>query len=197
MTKNKFQQKREQTYHRMLESGFEVFCEQGYAATTLEDITSRAGYTKGAFYVHFKNKEDFFFQLMRHQGFFFRDHLRDKMDIIIGADLKSTVEHWSKQVLHRYMSSTWTLVFYDFYLQNRHDQKVQEFYQAYHKKWVEDIRLIMDGLKQKGWVAKETPSDKLAIRCYDIISGSILHHHMCGEPVDPDDVTEAMVAWLR
>lgn len=196
MTKNKFQQKREHTFNRLLETGFEVFCEQGYANTTLEDITSRAGYTKGAFYVHFKNKEDFFFQLLNYQGFFFENQLNDEMEKVIGRDLNSTVEYWAKHVLHRYTSSTWTLVFYDFYIQNRHDPKVQAFYQAYHKKWVEDIGLIIDTLKIKGWVSKEKQTSKLATRCYDIIAGSILHHHMCGETVDPTDMTDAIVALL-
>ncbi|WP_100013022.1 TetR/AcrR family transcriptional regulator [Lentibacillus sediminis] len=194
--KNKFQKKREETYNRLIETGVEVFCEKGYASTTLEDITSRAGYTKGAFYVHFKNKQAFFFQLMDHQGFFFEGDQNEEGRLVAGSDFKSTVDYWSKQVLNRFISSKWTLVFYDFYIQNRHDAKVQSFFQEYHQKWVEDISTIIDGLKMKGWVVKEQDSRKLAIRCYDIIAGAILHHHIDGEPVDLDDMTEAILDLL-
>ncbi len=196
MKKNKFQLKREETKQRLLLAGMDVFCQQGYAATTLEDITSLAGYTKGAFYVHFKNKQDFFFQLMDYQGFFFESSESDQTDVAVSPDLRGTVAYWSRQVLNRYISSTWSLVFYDFYIQNRHDVAVQEYYRAYHKKWVADITRIIDGLKLMGWVSEEKSSHVLAVCCYDLITGSILHHHMCGEKADPEQTAEAIVAML-
>ncbi|MCM3762025.1 TetR/AcrR family transcriptional regulator [Alkalihalobacillus oceani] len=196
MTKNKFQQKREHTYHKLLEAGLELFCEQGYAATTLENITARAGYTKGAFYVHFKNKQDFFFHLLDHQGFFFKEIHRED-NAIVGEDFRQTVAYWANEVLSRYISSRWTLVFYDFYIQNRHDEKVRTYFREYHSKWAEDIALIIRGLQKKGWVTREKDAKDLAIRCYDIITGGIIHHHMDGEPIDVDKMTEAILALLK
>ncbi len=38
----------------------ELFADPGYSATSIEDITKKAGVTKGALYHHFRNKRDLF-----------------------------------------------------------------------------------------------------------------------------------------
>jgi TetR/AcrR family transcriptional repressor of nem operon len=43
---------------RLLNAAMQVVREQGYAATTVDDICQTAGLTKGAFFHHFKSKED-------------------------------------------------------------------------------------------------------------------------------------------
>ena len=42
----------------LLESALDLFGNKGFAGTSLDEITSRAGVTKGAFYHHFQSKED-------------------------------------------------------------------------------------------------------------------------------------------
>src|SRR6516162_11633668 len=43
---------------RLLDAAMQMVREQGYAATTVDDICQAAGLTKGAFFHHFKSKED-------------------------------------------------------------------------------------------------------------------------------------------
>jgi TetR/AcrR family transcriptional regulator, transcriptional repressor for nem operon len=43
---------------RLLDAAMQVVREQGYAATTVDDICRTAALTKGAFFHHFKSKED-------------------------------------------------------------------------------------------------------------------------------------------
>lgn len=45
-----------------------VFAEKGYHAATVDDITREAGVAKGTFYVHFQEKREVFYALIR--GFF-------------------------------------------------------------------------------------------------------------------------------
>lgn len=42
----------------LLEAGRELFLAKGVAATSLDDITSRAGVSKGLFYLYFRSKDD-------------------------------------------------------------------------------------------------------------------------------------------
>ncbi|MCH7807145.1 MAG: TetR/AcrR family transcriptional regulator [Proteobacteria bacterium] len=44
----------------ILEAGFELFAENGFAATRLEDVAARAGVAKGTLYLYFDNKEELF-----------------------------------------------------------------------------------------------------------------------------------------
>ncbi|MFT3769181.1 MAG: TetR/AcrR family transcriptional regulator [Minicystis sp.] len=48
----------------LLRAAEAVFVEHGLAAAKVEDITARAGVSKGAFYLHFESKEDCFRQII-------------------------------------------------------------------------------------------------------------------------------------
>ena len=48
----------EQPRADLLEAGRELFLANGVAATSLEDITGRAGVSKGLFYLYFRSKDD-------------------------------------------------------------------------------------------------------------------------------------------
>ena len=56
---------REQTRHRLLGAAAKVFAEKGYAGASLEEISELAGYTTGALYYHFSNKQQLFLELLR------------------------------------------------------------------------------------------------------------------------------------
>lgn len=51
------QARSEQTRHRLVLAGAEMFCRNGYASATLGQIVSAAGMTKGALYFHFVSKD--------------------------------------------------------------------------------------------------------------------------------------------
>ena len=56
----KSREEAEETARRILDTAEVVFCEKGVAATTLHDIATAAGVTRGAIYGHFRNKGDLF-----------------------------------------------------------------------------------------------------------------------------------------
>jgi TetR/AcrR family acrAB operon transcriptional repressor len=49
-----------ETRQHILDAAVQEFCEHGVAATSLTDIATAAGVTRGAIYWHFKNKVDLF-----------------------------------------------------------------------------------------------------------------------------------------
>jgi TetR/AcrR family transcriptional regulator, transcriptional repressor for nem operon len=51
---------------RLLDAAMEVIRAQGYSGTTVDDICRAAGLTKGAFFHHFKSKEDLAIGAARH-----------------------------------------------------------------------------------------------------------------------------------
>lgn len=51
------QARSEQTRHRLMRAGAEMFHQNGYAKATLEQIATAAGMTKGALYFHFASKD--------------------------------------------------------------------------------------------------------------------------------------------
>lgn len=55
-----------QTRNRILDSAFALALEKGLAATSLDQVIGNADITKGAFFYHFKSKEDLALALVRH-----------------------------------------------------------------------------------------------------------------------------------
>lgn len=56
-----------QTRLYLIQAGFDLISEQGYSAVSIRNISKYAGFTQGAFYSNFDNKEAFLLTLMKIQ----------------------------------------------------------------------------------------------------------------------------------
>src|SRR5579862_828451 len=65
----------QETQTRLLDAAEEVFVRDGYEAAQLDEISARAGRSKGAVYTHFESKEDLFLALFEHRTRTFIDGL--------------------------------------------------------------------------------------------------------------------------
>jgi AcrR family transcriptional regulator len=79
-----------ETREALIAAGVSAFAEEGLDAPSLDSICARAGYTRGAFYVHFKDRDDFLIAVVTSllEGF---------MDAIIATgdaalDLQKTID---------------------------------------------------------------------------------------------------------
>jgi AcrR family transcriptional regulator len=55
---------KEQTRRRLLESAARAFAEKGFGGASLEEIAESAGYSTGALYANFANKEELFMEVV-------------------------------------------------------------------------------------------------------------------------------------
>ena len=75
--------KAEATRQSLIAAARELFGEQGYAATSVDEIARQAGVTKGALYHHFRDKDDLFRAVVE-------DVKRDVTDVVGAAFLSAT-----------------------------------------------------------------------------------------------------------
>jgi len=68
-----------ETRAALIRAGLAAFAEEGLDAPSLDAICARAGYTRGAFYVHFAGREEFVVAVMESV-------LGEFLDAILGAD---------------------------------------------------------------------------------------------------------------
>jgi len=59
---------KQRTRDRLIEAGIELFASQGLDGPSLDAICEHAGYTRGAFYVHFKDRDEFLAAVMEEVG---------------------------------------------------------------------------------------------------------------------------------
>jgi AcrR family transcriptional regulator len=72
------------TRQHLLAAAAEVFARRGYAAATLDEVAERAGFSKGAVYSNFSNKEDLFLGLMQEQAATLVDRFEAAPDDVAG-----------------------------------------------------------------------------------------------------------------
>jgi len=71
------------TREALILAGLAEFAEHGLDAPSLDKICARAGFTRGAFYVHFKDREDFIVAVMEWR-------IRALLDAIMGVEESDT-----------------------------------------------------------------------------------------------------------
>ncbi len=65
---NKHQLRTEATNRALLDAARRIFARDGFEACRIEDVAAAAGFTRGAFYAHFRAKEDLFFALLEQEA---------------------------------------------------------------------------------------------------------------------------------
>lgn len=77
---------KEATRLALVRAAIDLFTLRGFDGPSLDAICARAGYTRGAFYVHFKDRDELIAAAMRHA----LDHLLD--DVIASGDGGDDIE---------------------------------------------------------------------------------------------------------
>ena len=57
-------EKQQRTRKSLLMAAAKLFCKRGLEGASIDDVAQEAGYTKGAFYANFKNKEELFLVML-------------------------------------------------------------------------------------------------------------------------------------
>lgn len=90
---------------RLLEAAERVFSEKGLDRAKVEDITTQAGLSKGAFYLHFDSKGDAFKELLSEM----LAHLHTRMSEAktfclpsLNGDLEQALEQWQERDLEMF-----------------------------------------------------------------------------------------------
>jgi AcrR family transcriptional regulator len=94
-TPKRVTKRRGETRQRLLDAALEVFAEQGFGRSTVEQVCDRAGYTRGAFYSNFASLDDLFLAMWEQRSTELIDGLREAlatMDTARVKDVRGVVE---------------------------------------------------------------------------------------------------------
>ena len=62
---SRHQKRRERTRNQLIHSALELVLESGYDTLTIQNITDRADLGRGTFYIHFRDKEEIVWQIIK------------------------------------------------------------------------------------------------------------------------------------
>lgn len=91
-----------QTRQKLIDAGIELFARDGLDRPSLDAICEHAGFTRGAFYVHFTDREDFLVAVMEQAG-------GPILDAILTTDAASDFSEVVARFLAAVMDGTYPL----------------------------------------------------------------------------------------
>ncbi len=83
----------EGTVEKLTDAALQLFAESGYERATVDRIVAAAGFSKGAFYAHFKSKEELFLHILEQR----LAHNLQRVKALCG--LEGSARTWLKHVL--------------------------------------------------------------------------------------------------
>src|SRR5215208_4601127 len=102
--------RREQTRDDLIEAADHAFVDGGFHATSLDQVATAAGYTKGAVYSNFASKEDLFFAVYERRV---EEALARSREFLEGASAEAPLE-LTRRVLTD-SDRGWMAVFFEFW----------------------------------------------------------------------------------
>jgi AcrR family transcriptional regulator len=185
------------TVTALLDAALELFAEQGYGATSIPEICTRAGLTKGAFYSNFANKDALFLVLLDRSWDQRASWIRRAMSA--GGDLDGAPEKRTR-VPDLVVDRQWTLVSVEFSLHAIRRPEVAKLLVEHELRVRSELAtLVTEALEGAGRVPT-CPVDELARMIVAITEGSdiqALTDGAAGAVVRSDLGPRAVAALLR
>jgi AcrR family transcriptional regulator len=94
--------RRVDTRQRLFEAAVELIAEQGFSATTVDDIALRAGVAKGTVYYNFKSKTDLFEELLRYGIGLLTDEFRNAVEGLPPREAVAALVRSQLEYIRRY-----------------------------------------------------------------------------------------------
>lgn len=195
---------REHTRERLMDAAFQVFAEVGLNAASVEQITERAGFTRGAFYSNFDSKVELFFaiaDLKYAQG---AAVLQEGVDAILAEALPAghpitadAVETIVARVLGLTMTDAqWTLYESEFEALALRDPAIAERYAGHSRAAVRRVAELLEPALARVGVRFRVPAEQATRMLITEYSAAMKAHLLAGEGERPSRETIADVTAL-
>lgn len=173
-----------QTRERLLDAAIEVFSRRGYYAASVDEVAAEAGYSKGAVYSNFSNKEELFLALIDRrfasdiQGYpGIINFMRDGLQLGKGSDFR-------EQVLKDH---TWNILMVEFFLyamrEDSNRNKLAVRLEQLREIMGENLSTLYQQLRKKPMV----PVEELPWSIFALGIGMMLQFY-----IDPDGLPDGL-----
>lgn len=187
--------RREETRQRLMEAAISVFAGAGFERATVDEIVRQAGFSKGAFYVHFESKDDLFRAMLEerisHQLETFR----------LGVDHSLPVAHNLRTILGAVFGLVredplWAPLFLEFGAHAARNDNVRRRLATMYERWRELIIDILNASRDAGRIRKDIDLKFNAIMIIAAVEGSILQSHLAPDTVSLEEIVEPLARTL-
>jgi len=160
----------EKRRQQLLHAAHQLFASKGYRESSTDDIARKAGLTKGAFYFHFKSKEEILLALMRRQAEGFRQLLTEKIDGLSGPGdlLRVMLKECTFESSREFRSMV------DIWAQAMRVARIRKYFSQVH---AETNRYLVDKMAERsGWNREEL--HQILVLTFSLADGLAAHRAM-------------------
>lgn len=156
--------KRLATIQRLQVAGLELFYQNGYHNTSVDDILKKLSLSKGAFYYHFRSKEDFFISII--QSLIVQKVYSALVQPIEGKEdpftvIENTLDAALETAEHNILDNGFVLTNFLFET-NGKDEEVNTYLNDILKIWEVALVTSLQKGKTDGYVARHVDSEGVA-----------------------------------
>jgi AcrR family transcriptional regulator len=184
------ERRRNQTRQYLLQAAAQVFTERGFHAASLDEVAAAAGFTKGAVYSNFKNKEDLMLALLEDSYSREMEALRQTLeasDIPPEARIDDFVSLFKNEGSHS--PENWSTLNLEFTLYALRNPAARERLARLEREDIEAIATIIGAGRERQGIEGLEPAEDVAR-----IIVALFHGIALMRTLDPDAVGEALIA---
>jgi AcrR family transcriptional regulator len=187
--------RREETRGRLMEAAISVFARSGYDRATVDEIVRQAGFSKGAFYVHFESKEDLFRATLEErisrqleafrQGVNHSNLMADNVRMILDAVFGLVRD-----------DPFWAPLYLEFGAHAARNEKVRKRLAMMYGHWRQLIVDILKASREAGRMRKDADLEFMATVLVATVEGTIIQSHLVPEIVRLEEIVEPLTRTL-
>jgi TetR/AcrR family fatty acid metabolism transcriptional regulator len=181
----------EDTRQLLLEAALHVFAEHGYERATIDEIVREAGFSKGAFYVHFESKEDLFWAMLEERLQQQQDAFRQ--DLLPGVPLADNIRIVLNGIfgLHT-RDPLWSALFMEFAAHAARNEKVRQKIAAMYNSWRTFAVEALERAREAGTVRRDLDFEFAASVVIAAVEGMVQQARLAPEAVRLDQMIDPL-----
>jgi AcrR family transcriptional regulator len=186
---------REKTRERLLDAANSVLARSGFDRATVDDIAREAGFSKGAFYVHFESKDDLFWALLEGR-------ITRQLEAFRGnVDYSKPLTHSVRTILRALFGLVredplWAPLYLEFGAHAARNEEVRRRLATMYEHWRHIIVGILSASRDAGRMRQDADLQFMATILVAAVEGSIVQSHLAPEIVDLEEMVEPLTDTL-
>jgi len=192
--------RRGETRQKLLDAALPVFARSGFERATVDEIVREAGFSKGAFYVHFDAKEDLFWAMLEERI------ARQQESFLQSLDEKRTVEENIQALLTTIFAifrrdQQWSALFMEFAAHASRNEKVRKRLASMYHNWRSfTVETLTEG-RAMGRVRRDIDIEFVATVMIALIEGMLTQARLAPDVVRPEDavgpLSQLIAGWIE
>lgn len=187
--------RREETRARLIEAATSIFARSGFDRATVDEIVREAGFSKGAFYVHFERKDDVFWAMLE-------ERISRQLEAFRrGVDHTKPMAHNLRTILSAVLGLAqddplWLPLFLEFGAHAARNEKVRLRLARMYEGWREIIVDILNASREAGRMRPDADPEFMATVLIAVVEGAIIQAHLAPGTVRLDEMVEPLTRTL-